>query len=453
MREQIRERKLSPVELMDAHFRQIAKCNPGVNAFVRVFEDQARDAAKRAEQQGGDGPLHGIPVTIKDSLHVAGSPTLVGSRFSPVEPAANDSAVAARLKAAGAIVIGKTNCPEFLMNYETDNYVTGRTNNPWDLERTPGGSSGGESAAIAACMSAAGMGSDAGGSTRVPAHCTGIAGLKPTPGRISGAGHSPSVGNPEGMLGVVGPMARSAEDLRILFDVLAGYDIEDPFSIPLPLTKPDLTGLNVGVMEQFYKVPVQEPISKALHAAVAALDELKIAHAPFRPAGLERAPNVWWFFFGEMNAPFIKQTIQGREDEAHPIGVEWVNTVAADRNITGVEVVEKFAMRDRMRAALLEQMQEFPVILSPACGVPAWRHRQRRWHTEQKDIGLLEAMMPVTLFNITSLPAVTIPFGTTEEGIPVGVQIAGRPYEEEVILEVAQALERVRGPFPLPPGY
>jgi amidase len=448
MREQIRSRRLSPVELMDAHLQQIAKRNPQVNAFVRLFEEDARAAAKKAEGQNG-GPLHGIPVTIKDSLHVAGSPTLVGSRFSPAQNAAKDSAVAARLKAAGAIVVGKTNCPEFLMNYETDNYITGRTNNPWDLERTPGGSSGGESAAIAACMSAGGIGSDAGGSIRIPAHCTGIAGLKPTPGRISGAGHAPSVGNPGGMLGVVGPMARTAEDLRIMFDVLAGYDIDDPFSVPLPISTADISGIRVGVMEQFYDVPVQPVMRRAVQAAVAALNELRIPNAPFKPVGLERAPNIWWFFFGEMNAPFIRKVIEGREGEAHPIGLEWVNTVPPDRNITGVEVVEKFAIRDRMRAALLEQMEKYPVLLTPACGVPAWHHRERRWKTDQKDIGLLQAMMPATMFNITSLPAVTIPFGMTDEGIPVSIQIAGRPFEEEVVLEVAQALERVRGPFPV----
>lgn len=337
------------------------------------------------------------------------------------------------------------------MNYETDNFVTGRTNNPWDLTRTPGGSSGGESAVIAACMSAGGIGSDAGGSIRIPAHCTGIAGLKPTPGRISGAGHVPSVGNPGGMLGVVGPMARTAEDLRILFDVLAGYDLEDPFSVPLPPRPVDIEGIRVGVMEQFLDVPVQDVMREAVEQAIAALHDAKIPATPFRPEGVERAPNIWWFFFGEMNAPLIREAIRGREAEAHPLGVEWINTVPADRNITGIEVVEKYAIRDRMRAALLRQMQDVPVILMPACGVPAWHHGERRWQTSKKEIGLLEAMMPATLCNVMSLPAVVIPFGQTPDGIPVGVQIAGRPYEEEVILEVAQILEKVRGPFPIAP--
>src|SRR4029077_3596660 len=151
-----------------------------------------------------------------------------------------DSTAAARMRAAGAIVLGKTNCPEFLSNYETDNYITGRTNNPWDLERTPGGSSGGEAAAIAAFCSAGGIGSDGGGSIRVPAHFTGIAGLKPTPGRISAAGHVPEMNLPTGLIGVAGHMTRTARDLRLLFHVLAGYDSDDPFSSPVPIRAPDL---------------------------------------------------------------------------------------------------------------------------------------------------------------------------------------------------------------------
>ena len=167
----------------------------------------------------------------------------------------------ARLKHAGAIPIGKTNCPEFLSNYESDNYLAGRTNNPWDLERTSGGSSGGESAAIAAFFSAGGIGSDGGGSIRVPAHFTGIAGLKPTPGRISAAGHVPEMNHPTGLIGVAGPMARTARDLRLLFQVLAGYDSDDPFAAPVPLREPDLASVRIGLMPQFYRVPVEAGVA------------------------------------------------------------------------------------------------------------------------------------------------------------------------------------------------
>src|ERR1051326_2725328 len=257
---QIRSRRLSPVELVEAHLRQIEKHNPQLNAFVRVLGTEAMDAAKRAEDRpAGDarGPLDGIPVTIKDSFDMEGLPTTCGSRFFAHLRAANDATAVQRLRAAGAIPIGKTNCPEFLNNYETDNLVTGRTNNPWDLERTAGGSSGGESAAIAAFCSAGGIGSDGGGSVRIPAHFCGIAGLKPTPGRVSAAGHLPEINHPGGLLGVAGPMARTAEDVRILFEVLAGYDSQDPFSSPVPLRRPDLSGLRIRWVPQFYKVPVQ----------------------------------------------------------------------------------------------------------------------------------------------------------------------------------------------------
>src|SRR6266851_10238612 len=178
----VRSREISPVELIDAHLRQIAAQNPRINAFVTVLADEAisaaRAAAKAAEgaSRRGEslGPLHGVPVTVKDSFDIAGLPTLAGSKFRLNHRAAEDATSVARLREAGAIILGKTNCPEFLSNYETDNFITGRTNNPWNLDLTPGGSSGGESAAIAAFCSAGGIGSDGGGSIRIPAHCCGI---------------------------------------------------------------------------------------------------------------------------------------------------------------------------------------------------------------------------------------------------------------------------------------
>ena len=211
-----------------------------------VLAEQARDAASASEarQRRGEliGPLDGIPVTVKDSLDVAGSPTLTGSRLRLGHQASKDSACAARLRAAGAVILGKTNCPEFLANYETDNFITGRTANPHDLARSAGGSSGGEAAAIASYCSAGGVGSDGGGSIRIPAHFCGIVGLKPTPGRISAAGHFPAISHPGGLLGVAGPMARTAQDARMLFEALQGYDLEDPFSVPIPLRQPSIEG-------------------------------------------------------------------------------------------------------------------------------------------------------------------------------------------------------------------
>jgi Asp-tRNA(Asn)/Glu-tRNA(Gln) amidotransferase A subunit family amidase len=358
----------------------------------------------------------------------------------------------ARFKAAGAIILGKTNTPEFLMNYETDNHITGRTNSPWDSERTPGGSSGGESALISAFCSAGGIGSDGGGSVRVPAHFCGIAALKPTPGRVPATGHVPEIGHPGGLLGVAGPIARTARDVRVLFEVLAGHDDQDPFSVPVPLRKPELAGLRTGVWEQFYKVPVQPAMREAVRKAAAALEEIGIPAEAFEPRGLERAPNLWWFFFGQLNAPLIRQVVGDREDQAHWTGLEIMKQAEAQPAPTAMQIIENLAARDKMRAAALRQMREHRILLTPACGVAAFRHRERRWPTPEKEIGLFEAMMPATVWNLLGFPAVVIPFGMSEEGLPVGVQLVGRPYEEESLLEVAVRLEEARGPFPGPPG-
>ena len=453
----VRERRISPVELVDAHFRQIARHNPKINAFVVLLEEEAREAAKQAEAtvMRGETPglLHGVPVTVKDSFDMAGLPTLCGSKFRLGHRAIEDATAVARLRAAGAIIVGKTNCPEFLSNYETDNYIIGRTNNPWDLERTSGGSSGGESAAIAAFCSAGGIGSDGGGSVRIPAHFCGIVGLKPTPGRVSAAGHYPVIGHPGGLLGVAGPMARTANDVRLLFAALAGYDSQDPFSAPVPLRAPQVGATRIGVMEQFYDVPVEASMRDTVLKAASMLGEIGFQVEPFKPRGIERAPNLWWFFFGQLPAPIAKQMIQGREQDAHWTGTEFLTTALEQPAPTANDLLSNLAARDRMRAAMLRQMETVPLILAPVCGVPAFRHRERRWETDSKPIGLFEAMMPVTPWNLLGLPAMSVPFGMSAEGLPVGVQLIGRPYEEELILEVAVRLEEARGAFPGPPGF
>jgi amidase len=446
-----RSGEISPLELVEAHIAQIERLNPQLNAFVSVFADEARAAAKAAADAHERGRLHGVPVTIKDCFDVKTRPTLCGSRLRLGHRAAEDATSVARLRAAGAIVLGKTNCPEFLYNYETDNYVAGRTNSPWNLDRTPGGSSGGEAAAIASFCSPGGMGSDGGGSIRVPSHFSGIAGLKPTPGRVPAAGHFPLINHPGGLLGVGGPMARTAEDVRLLFEITAGHDDQDPFSAPVPLRQPDLTRLRIGLMPQFYDVPVQLEIAAAVEKAACASRDLGLAVEPFRPRGIERAPNLWWFFFGQVPAPFIRQMIAGREQDAHWTGTEFMNSALEQPEPTMQQVIENLAARDAMRAALLRQMREFPVILAPAAGVIAFHHRERRWPTATKTIGLFEAMMPLTFVNLLGLPAMVIPFDITAEGLPVGIQLIGRPFEEETLLELAVRLEEARGPFPAPP--
>jgi Asp-tRNA(Asn)/Glu-tRNA(Gln) amidotransferase A subunit family amidase len=440
---------VSSYELVEALLERIETVNPHYNAFTMVLPDQARASARRADQGLKMGPLHGVPLTVKDSYDVAGLPTRLGSFFAPEAPASEDSAVVQRLRRAGAIIIGKTNTPEFLTSYETDNFITGRSNNPWNVERTPGGSSGGEAAAIASGCSPGGVGTDGGGSIRVPAHFCGIAGLKPTPGRISLIGHRPA----EAATGiaVAGPMARSVADVRLLFEVLAGYDDRDPWSAPVELRSPKIDGARIGVFEAFYDIPVQPAVRAAVKKAADLLAGLGFAVDSFRPEGLERAPNLWSFFFAELPAPASKERIAGREQEAHWTYRENLDRLLERPPAAGWQVIESLAARDRMRRGLVEQMRNVPFLLLPVSSIAAFKHRERKFSTEAKSVGLFQAMMPVTAFNLLGFPALTVPLLLDEEGMPVGVQIVARPWEEEALLELGVALEAARGTFQAPP--
>lgn len=420
--------EFSAAELVDAHIEEIDRSNPRINAFVRVF---ARAARKQAEQPR-PGPLSGIPITIKDSFDIHGEPTLCGSRFREGHRARSDAAAVARLKDAGAIILGKTNCPEFLASYETDNWITGRTNHPRDEALTPGGSSGGEAAAIASYCSAGGLGSDGGGSIRLPAHFCGIAGLKPTPGRISAAGHCPAMTHPGGLLGVAGPMARTVEDVQLLFSVLAGYDAADPFSAPVPATNYEADRTRIGVMVRFGDVPVQTACRDAVLEAAQAFEQAGFATREFKPRGLERAPNVWSFFFSELAVPFTRELLAGREELAHWTGTEFYLRLKDRPEPTGRQVVEMLAARDAMRASMLAQMEDVDVLLCPGAGVTAFPHRQRKFQTQSREIGLFQAMMPLVWVNLLGFPALTIPVTAD-----AGVQLIGRPWEEERLFAVA----------------
>src|SRR6266481_5908183 len=244
---QIRRKVISPVEVARAHLERIERVNPKVNAFVDCQPEavlaQAR-AAEKAILRGDElGPLHGVPLSIKSSIDVVGHRCEAGTRLRAGHIAAQDAPLVACLRAAGAVILGVTNTPELLMAWETDNLIYGRTNNPWDLTRTAGGSSGGEAAAISSGCSAGGVGSDGGGSIRVPAHFCGICGLKPTPGRIPATGHYPQSVGPFALLGVVGPMARTVADLKILFETMQGPDVGDPSAAPVPMRWPDRSSL------------------------------------------------------------------------------------------------------------------------------------------------------------------------------------------------------------------
>jgi amidase len=440
----VRSGAVSPSELVEAHLRQIEARNPSLNAFVSVFAESARAEARErgALPARGEplGLLHGVPVTVKDSFDVAGFSTRAGSCVRDPRAASRDAAAVAQLRREGAIILGKTNTPELLASYETDNFLTGRTNHPLDPERTPGGSSGGEAAAIASFCSPGGLASDGGGSIRVPAHFCGIAGLKPTPGRISGSGHFPSLGYPGGLTATAGPMARSAQDLRLLFSALAAFDAEDPFSSPVELRELPSQGTRVGVWEQFYSVPVDPEIRDAIHRAAALLERAGYPVSEFTPQGLERAPNLWAMLFSQWPQQEIRKLIEGRESEVHWTLLESLGAPAP----TSEQVMLTLAARDRLRASLIRQMRDMPVLLLPVSSITAFRHRERKWKVGEKEIGTFQAMMPSVVANVFGLPAVTIPMGATAGGLPVGIQLMGRPYEDELLLDIAVRLEEER---------
>jgi Asp-tRNA(Asn)/Glu-tRNA(Gln) amidotransferase A subunit family amidase len=220
----------------------------------------------------------------------------------------------------------------------------------------------------------------------------------------------------------------------------------------VPVRKIEADGIRIGVMEQFYKVPVQPAIRAAVRKAGGTLSRLGFHVEQFEPAGIERAPNLWWLFFGILPAPFTRELIAGREDEVHFTGIEFYRQAIQEPQPTAKELVQSLALRDRLRGGLLRQMREVPVLLLPVCGTTAFRHRQRRYATPEKEISLFEAMMPSTPFNLFGMPGLAVPFGQDENGLPIGVQLVGRPWEEELLLEIGVRLEEARGAFPSPPG-
>jgi len=458
MAEQIRKKKLSPVELVEAHLAQIEKLNPRLNAFVQVDAERARRAAHDAEiavmQEEALGLLHGIPISIKSSLEVAGMRCEAGTRLRAGLVATQDAPLVTRLKNAGAIVLGVTNTPELLMAWETDNLLYGRTNSPWDLERTPGGSSGGEAAAIAAGMSAGGVGSDGGGSIRVPAHFSGICGLKPTPGRIPTTGHFPVSAGPFALIGVVGPMARTVADLKVLFEVMQGPDIGDTCAAPVPVRWPsnnEVKKLNVGYFEDDSRTPVTPETRAAVRTAAEALRGAGFQVDRFQPEGLEEARRLWHKFFVVAGGMLLRPMFKEGDANLSPILKQFLEWAADEPGHTGRTLLDAWIQRDLLRARFFVQMRQYPILLCPAAAIPAFRHGERSWHVEGKTVHYLDAWSYTEFFNLLGNPAAVVPAGQSPEGLPIGVQIVGRPWEEEQVLSVAAALEKQCGAWRIPP--
>ena len=358
------------------------------------------------------------------------------------------------------------------MAWETDNLLYGRTNNPWDLTRTAGGSSGGEAAAIAAGLSAGGVGSDGGGSIRVPAHFCGICGLKPTPGRIPSTGHFPKAGGPFALLGVVGPMARTVADLQILFEVMAGADYGDPCSAPVEVSSQisvrssqKKLGLGVddwvrdtavGFFEDDGRTPVTSETRLAVRHAALSLMGRGFHVDAYRPDGLEDARRLWWEFFGRAGGMILEPMLRGHESELSPTLREFRGWTQSSPPHTGESLLAAWLERDALREKILLQMRKHRVLICPVAAVPAFHHGEREWQVEGKAVKYLDAWSYCEWFNLLGFPAAVVPMGHSEQGLPIAVQIVGRPWEDEIVLAVAAMLERAReeerGPWAAPAG-
>jgi amidase len=441
----IRRKTVSSEELVAAYLNRIDGINPVLNAVVQLTPESALEKALKADAAlaRGDikGPLHGIPMTIKDSLDTAGVITSAGTEGRRDFVPDRDATVVARLRSAGAILLGKTNTPELTLSGETDNFVYGRTNNPYDPARTPGGSSGGPAAAVAAGMSPFDIGSDTAGSIRLPAHFCGIAGIKPTAGRVPRTGHiiSFDMGALDSLT-QIGPMGRFVEDLILTLPVIAGPDWRDPAMVPMPLGDPDTVDLK-RLRVAFYTdngiaTPTPETVG-AVHDAARALVDAGMTVEETRPPEIEEAPTVWGRLFTADGGAKVKWLLESAgTTRLHPF-LQWTQHAKA---MSTAEFGEWLSRRDRLRSGMLSFMKDFDLMIGPVCPTPAVGHGH---------MGGNEFTYTKT-YNLTGWPSVVFRAGTSPDGLPIDVQVVARPWREDVALAVARYLESVLGGWQRP---
>lgn len=441
----IQKKEISPVEVTDAYLRKIEELNPQINAItsfdpVRAMKD-AHDAENVLMARVPAKPLLGVPLTVKSSIDVQGLRCETGTRLREGHIPETDATLVRRLRNAGAIILGNTSTPEMLVAYNTENLLYGQTRNPWDLSRTPGGSSGGEAAAIACGMSAGGIGSDGGGSIRVPASFCGICGLKPTPGRVPSTGHYPPSGGPFALIGVLGPMARTVSDLQLLYEVTTGYDPLDPVSVPAsPKWEPDVTQLRVGFyQDDGYAAPTPE-IAAAVLAAAQHLEDNGFAVESYRPEGLDRIHEMWSNIFVQGIAMVLSSMAKGRENDLTKNTREFLTLASTMPPLRTSDLLNTLLDRDTLRLRLSVAMEHMPILLSPVAAISAFRHEDGGWGP-QYPADYLRTMSYSQYYNLLGNPAVVVPISCSNEGMPIGVQVIGRPYEEHRILRVARILE------------
>jgi amidase len=451
----IRAGHISATEALAAHLVQIERHNPALNAVVTADAEGAHARAREADEALARGqvwgPLHGVPFTLKDAFATAAMRTTVGFPPWAEQVPEADSTVVARLKGAGAILMGKTNAAMLLADHQTGNPIFGRTNNPWDVARTPGGSSGGAAAALAAGMTPFEIGTDMAASIRLPSHFCGLFGLKPTEHRVSLAGVVPAPGDtppPVRILSCVGPMARTVDDLALLYRIIAGpservvagQDGRDTDVPPVPageLPELDLAQLRIAYFQTFPGLPVAASIRTAVEVLAQQLTRQGARVEAAAPPDLDFNDDL-------AHAGELIGMIAGAFEED---GAESPTTLA--------RYLHALHRRDRSILAWERFFQDWDALLCPPSMVTAFPHCEpgTPLQVDGQEVSYWMVSAYGTVFNYSGHPAVVLPYTLDADGLPIGVQLVGKRWDEARLLAVARAVAQVSGPFRPPPGY
>ncbi len=442
----IQRKTVSSEEVVQAFLDRIEAVNPQLNAVVQLAAEEALARAREADSAlaRGEtwGALHGVPMTIKDSLDTAGVISTGGTKGRASFVPDKDATVVERLRGEGAILLGKTNTPELTLSFETDNLIYGRTNNPYDLSRTPGGSSGGAAAIVAAGGSPFDIGSDYGGSIRLPSHFCGIAGIKPSAGRVPRTGHIYPFGGVQDSFQQIGPLACHVDDLSLILPLIAGPDGVDPGVVPLPWHDPEeveLTALRVSFhTDNGIATPTSE-IVEVVEAAARALSGEGVRVEEARPPGVEETFDVGLPLYFWDGGAAVRRLLRDAGTTEHTLqdftDAEAVPAAQLDELITRL-----YAFRSKM----LSFLEDFDVIVCPVNALPAVPHGG----TGAPET--LTAFSYTVTYNLTGWPGAVVRGGTSPEGLPIGVQIVTRPAREDVALAVAKFIETALGGFQRP---
>jgi len=447
----IRSKQVSSREVVEAYLERIERVNPKLNAVVQLMAEEACAQARRADDALASdhikGPLHGVPVTIKDNIEVAGVCCTGGTEGRASFVPSRDATVVSRMRDAGAIILGKTNMPELGLAFETDNLIYGCTNNPYDLSCTPGGSSGGEAAIIAAGGSPLGLGNDMGGSIRLPAHFCGVAGIKPTFGRVPRTGTFPWPGNWLEMLWQNGPIARFVEDLILALPIIAGVDWRDHTVVPMPLgdaQKVDFKSLRVAFhTDNGILSPTPETV-QTVKKAVKVLSDAGLVVEEDRPEGIEQSFEIFAFLGAADGGDGVEKLLHmvGTR-EVHP----WLQALLGfyrTQTMTTAEFSSLMVKWAMFRSSMLSFMKKYDVIICPACAYPAQPHGT----TIKAE--MIAGFSYTMTYNLTGWPSAVVRGGTSPEGLPIGVQVVAQPWREDVALAVAKHIENALGGWQRP---